>query len=92
MPSKAYSITFSDELAKVLESLRIRRGEERSRLLETLLRENPMVQDEIRALRTMPEFRKGRNVEDLQRLLNVSRAQWERRVKTGQVKLPRGRR
>lgn len=91
MPSKAFSITVSAELAQALEELRVRRVEERSRLIETLLRENPYVQEAVRAQRLGPRFRKGRDAQDLTRLLRIARARWERRVKSGQVRIRYGR-
>lgn len=41
------SISMSDELAAVLDELALRRGDDRSSLIETLLRENPLVREGI---------------------------------------------
>jgi DNA-binding transcriptional ArsR family regulator len=45
------SVSFSEELAVVIDELARRRGDERSPLIETLLRENPVVQEGVAAWR-----------------------------------------
>jgi hypothetical protein len=41
------SVSFSEELTAVIDELARRRGDDRSPLIETLLRENPLVQEGI---------------------------------------------
>lgn len=85
MAARIISISLSDELAEALDRLRVRRSEERSRLVETLLRENPYVLDEIRNLRAEPALKKGRAPEDFDRLVRFGKARLEKRIKSGQV-------
>lgn len=80
-------MTFTAELAEAVNRLQVRRGEERSRLVETLLRENPLVGEEIRSIRAGPSLRKGKDPKELARLIRAARTNWDRRVKSGQVKV-----
>ena len=86
MAARILSVSLSAELADALDRLRVRRSEERSRLVETLLRENPYVLDEIRSLRAEPSLKKGRAPEDFDRLVRFGKARMEQRRKSGQVK------
>lgn len=88
MPAAKFSISLSRELQESLTRLARQRGEERSRLIETLLRENPLVQATIRELRQAgPETKRGRPLEKLLVLARAARRDWDRRVASGQVKV-----
>ncbi|MBI2077705.1 MAG: hypothetical protein HYT80_04940 [Euryarchaeota archaeon] len=88
MASRVLSISLSQELLDALNRLKDRRGEERSRLVETLLRENPYVLDEIRQVREAPRFKKGRSPSELDRLVRFGRRRLERQLRSGRVTWP----
>ena len=90
MPVRRFSISVSPELAQALEALSHEADADRSRLIETLLRENPLVAAAVARLRglpTGPQTKKGRSIEKLLLLAQVSRAQWDERLRSGQVKI-----
>lgn len=51
MPSERWAITVTPELAAAVDALVAQRGDSRSNLVETLLRENPYVQRAVEAWR-----------------------------------------
>jgi metal-responsive CopG/Arc/MetJ family transcriptional regulator len=53
MTSAKISISLTPELAAALDALAKRRGEDRSRVVETLLREHPYVLQEVRVQRSL---------------------------------------
>lgn len=88
MPVSKFSVSLSAELARALGLLADERSEDRSRLIETLLRESPLVQDRIRELRTGPTgLKKGRDPEELRLLARVARRAWNRRMAAGRVRI-----
>lgn len=92
MAASKFSISVTAELEVALKALATRRGEDRSRLIETLLRENPLVASEIRSLRTAsegpPALKKGRSMEELVLLGRVARESLAQRLASGKVKIP----
>lgn len=91
MSVRKLSISLSPELADALDALAGERGDDRSRLVEILLREHPLVARRIRRSRgAMPPTKRGRSLEELKLAGKVARAAWERRVASGEVEV-RGR-
>ena len=93
MPASKRSLSFSLELDTILGDLARARKEDRSRLVETLLRESPLIQGAIAEVRGTGraenvQTKKGRSVEKLRALARVGDAAWRRRVASGQVKYP----
>lgn len=89
MPAEKLSITVTPELAAALRALAERRGEDLSRTIEILLRENRLVAEEVEAGRrrdALPRTKKGRDVDELRVLARLGRAQWERAVAEGRVR------
>lgn len=62
---------------------------ELSRLVETLLRENPVVRREVDELRAgrEPPTKRGRPIEKLVLVGKASQALWEQRLASGQVRI-----
>lgn len=90
MPAARLSVSVTSEMNLALRELARQRGEDISRLLETLLRENPLVQEKVRELRSRPPTpgtKKERDVEKLLLLARISGRLWEERVASGEVKL-----
>ncbi len=86
MGSEKFSISTSQELFEALEELCEARGEDRSSLIEMLLREHPMIQRQIRRRRDLPSRRgQGRRFETVQALARTARRQWEKREDRGEV-------
>ncbi len=88
MPSEKFSISTSRELFEALEGLAEARGQSRSDLIEMLLREHPMVEDEIRRRRGRPRqaaAKRGRSPEELAGLARAARRQWEKKEDAGEV-------
>lgn len=88
MSTEKFSISTTGELFDALERLRDRRGEDRSSLVEMLLREHPMVRREIqrgRRRRDSTWTKKGRDVEEIRALARSARRQWEKREGSGEV-------
>lgn len=84
------SISLSPELAAVLDILADEQGLDRSRLIEVLLREHPLVSTQVQRRRleaAVPPLKKGRSVEDLMVLARTARAQWDQKVATGKVRV-----
>lgn len=75
------------ELSLAIEQLAKEREEERSRVIETLLREHPYVQEKISRLREIPALKKGRPPEEMERIIGAARREMDRRFATGEVKL-----
>lgn len=86
------SISLSAELAGAIRTLAEKRGDDVSRLVETLLREHPLVRRSIEAQRVLPELKKGRDVDALLVMARQARRRWDDRVKRGQVKIRATRR
>lgn len=88
MAAKKFSISTTQELFDALEELRDRRGQGRSDIIEMLLREHPMVDQEI-ARRRMeqgpPGSKKERSPEELRALARTARRQWAKRQASGEV-------
>jgi predicted transcriptional regulator len=91
MTAAKFSVSVTPELELALRALATRRGEDRSRLIETLLRENPLVGAEIGRLRGAdggpPGLKKGRSIEEIRVLVRLARRRWERRTQSGQVRI-----
>lgn len=91
MPVARISLSVSNELAGALREVAAERGEELSRLIETLLRENPIVADAVqrhRRLRAVPALKKGRSLEELLLLGKIAQAQWKTELASGRIKVP----
>jgi hypothetical protein len=90
MPVTRLSVSVSLELAAALRLLARRKDMDVSRLVETLLRETPIVAASIRAGREAewPLAKKGRDVEKLRALAKAARGAWDERVRKGAVRLP----
>lgn len=93
MPAEKFSISTSPELFAALEAVADRRDQDRSSLIEMLLREHPLVEQEIRRRRGrgVPRGRRGRDERELDLLARTIRTQWERRKEQGEVKIRRSR-
>lgn len=90
MPSEKFSISTSPELFEALEALAERRDQDRSSLIEMLLREHPMVEDAIRrrrGRRRRPGTKRDRDETELVLLGRVARAQWDQRAERGEVEI-----
>ncbi len=87
MTSSKFSISVTPELARALDQLAKERKDDRSRLIEMLLRENPLVNSRVRVLRgpANPGTKNGRDIEKLLALGRIARRQWDAKVKAGQV-------
>lgn len=81
------SISLSPELAGSLRALATQRTEDLSRLVETLLREHPLVRAGIESRRAIPDLKKGRDPGALLIMARQARRRWNERVKSGQVKV-----
>lgn len=90
MSSVKRSISLTPELAEILDRLASERGEDRSRLIEILLRENPTIRREVQDRRqaTAPPLKRGRSLTELKLLARTAQAQWERDAASGKVRLP----
>lgn len=81
------------ELAQALDELAAERDEDRSRLVEILLREHPLVHRRIQRRRDRGPGREGGRRSDLKEAVLTGRAagrRWERRTEDGEVRV-RGR-
>lgn len=90
MGSEKFSISTSPELFEALQALAERRDQDRSSLIEMLLREHPMVEAEIRrgrGRRRRPGTKRGRDEQELVLLGRVARAQWDERAERGEVEI-----
>ncbi len=87
MSFSKFSISVSPELDVTLSRLATERGEDRSRLIETLLRENPLIQQSIQAARATPSLKKGRDLQELLLLGRVARQAWERRLSSRELRI-----
>lgn len=84
MSVRKLSVSLSHELADALDALADERGDDRSRLVEVLLREHPMVRRRIRRSRREDEE------DDLKEAVLAGRAaarSWERRTEAGEVRV-----
>ncbi|MGQ0536205.1 MAG: hypothetical protein ACT4PT_09045 [Methanobacteriota archaeon] len=88
------SVSLTEEARRALDRIVAARGEERSPVLEMLVREHPLVAREIEAMRAEPRpgkvapgTTKGRDVEKLLVLAEVAAKAWERRIASGEVKV-----
>lgn len=88
MPVERLSVSLSPELTKTIRAMASQMRMDVSRLIETLLRENPAVAVQIQAGRAAPNplTKKGRPEEKLLLIGRASRAMWEERLRSGQVK------
>lgn len=84
------SISLSPELASVLRELARSRRDDVSRLVEILLRENPLVAARVDAARRPPATKRGRDPAKLLALGRAAARAWERRARRGEVRI-RGR-
>jgi len=80
------SLSLTTELDQILRQLAARMNMDRSRLVETLLRESPLVQQEVSQRRGGVSTKRGRDVTELLILGRVAARQWEQRVQSGQIK------
>jgi hypothetical protein len=80
-----FSISTSEELFEALETLRQQRDQQRSDLVEMLLREHPMVRREIRRARREARTKRGRDPAELSALARSARRQWDKREAAGEV-------
>lgn len=89
MPSEKFSISTSPELFEALEALAERRDQDRSSLIEMLLREHPMVEAEVRRRRQgpVPGLKKGRDLEEIWALARSARRNWRERTRSGKVRI-----
>lgn len=88
MPVQKFTISTTPELFEAIEALREERGQERSALIEMLLREHPMVEDAIRRRRgqqARPGRRRPGRRDELRALASTARRQWEKRESAGEV-------
>jgi predicted transcriptional regulator len=88
MSVRKLSISLTPELADALDALAEDRDEDRSRLVEILLREHPLVSDRIRSRRARD--RPGDERLGLKEAVLVGRAagrRWERRTSEGEMEL-----
>lgn len=84
------SLSLTPELDSILRRVALRMGIDRSRLVETLLRENALIQQEVQVGREGPVgTKRGRDVTELLVLGRVAARQWDERVRRGQVRPPR---
>jgi hypothetical protein len=90
MSVRRFTISVSQELADALDDLQQRRGDERSRLVETLLRENPLIRGAIERQRDdplVPGTKKGRDLEKVRALGRAAARNWARKEKEGKVRV-----
>lgn len=87
MTSEKFSISLTPELSRALNRLAKQRKEDRSRLIEILLRENPLVSATVRTERgpANPGTKNGRDVRKLLALGDLGRRQWESLSAQGKV-------
>lgn len=89
MPVVRLSLSVSPELDRALRTAAKEQDTEVSRLAEALLRENPVIQRQIDALRgTTARTKRGRPLDKIRVLARAADAQWQERVRRGQVKYP----
>ena len=90
MTAARTSLSFSPELLAILRSTAKDQGLEVSRLVETLLRENPLIQQQVAQRRNAPsQTKRGRDPRELWILGQVAQRQWKDSVESGQIKPPR---
>lgn len=88
MAVQKFTISTTPELFEAIEALREARGQDRSALIEMLLREHPMVRKEIQRQRgqdTRPGRRRAGRRHELRALAGTARRQWEKRESAGEV-------
>ena len=87
MTATKFSISVTPELARALEQLAKERRDDRSRLIEMLLRENALIAAKVADLRgpANPGTKNGRDIEKLLAIGRLARRQWEMQVKAGKV-------
>ncbi len=87
MTSTKFSISVTAELAGALAQLAKERRDDRSRLIEMLLRENPLVAAKVSALRgpANPGTKNGRDIEKLLALGRIAQRQWRMKVDAGKL-------
>ncbi|HVL86828.1 MAG TPA: hypothetical protein VM681_02275 [Candidatus Thermoplasmatota archaeon] len=91
MPVSRLSISVTPELAAALRALAKERSEDVSRLVENLLRENPLVQEAVQSLRGgRPVLKKGRDLRELLLLGRAADRQWRDRIASGRVTVEGG--
>lgn len=83
--SEKFSVSTSRELFEAIEALKERRDEDRSSLIEVLLREHPMVERQIRRDRDRTAHERSRDPEELKALARSARRQWDKREERGEV-------
>ena len=87
MTTAKFSISLTPELAEVLSRMAKERKEDRSRLIEMLLRENPLVGRAIAEARgpANPGTKNGRDVQKVLALGRMAERQGAARAKAGKV-------
>ena len=92
MPVARRTVSITSELDSALNFLLKLRGEDRSRLIETLLRESPLVQRQIQKERlgfVNPGFKKGRDLAKLRTLGKLAKTKIDRKIAAGELKITR---
>lgn len=92
MTVRKLSVSLSTELADALDELARSRDEERSRLMETLLREHALVERAIAKGRGVgpPGTKRGRDPRELVLVGRAAGRIWDERERAGRVKLGGG--
>lgn len=88
MGAEKFSISTTQELFEALERLREDRDQDRSSLVEMLLREHPMIEREIQRARRRDrptDRERGRDPEEIEALARSAKRQWEKREEDGEV-------
>lgn len=80
------SLSLTPETGAALRRLAESQATELSRLVENLLRENPLVAEEVRKMRSVPSTRKGRPLGKILDLAELVDASWRRREAAGEVR------
>lgn len=84
------SLTITPELDGILREVASEMSMDLSRLVETLLRESPAVQERVARRRAPPtQTKRGRDPAELWLLARVAAKQWEAGVQSGQIVPPR---
>lgn len=88
MSSRKLSVSLTPELADALDDLAEDRGEDRSRVIEILLREHPLARRAIQGRRDRDRPQRDRT--DLKEAVLAGRVagrSWERRTDAGEVRI-----
>lgn len=79
------TLSASQELIDVLDALAARRNDNRSAIVEMLLREHPLVRAQVDQARRPSGLRAGRSIEKVLALAAVSRQARERAEREGRI-------